>query len=114
MDNEIARTAQFYQTAPSELLDRFEDALDNDDRVLASAIRDEFLTQSDSPPATTKTAKDDPFYLSEEPEVGDMVFVSLSNRHARLLAISDDRKLALVKEQFGCYTVPFDKLRRVR
>jgi hypothetical protein len=114
MDTEIARTARFYQIAPSELLDRFEDALDNDDTVLASAIREEFLSQADSPTEITKTAKEDPAYLSEDPEVGDMVFISLSNRHARLIAVSDDKKLALVKEQFGAYTVPYDKLRRVR
>jgi hypothetical protein len=114
MDMEIARTARFYQIAPSELLDKFEDALDADDVVLASAIREEFLTQADSPIEITKTAKNDPAFLSEDPEVGDMVFISLSNRHARLIAISDDRKIALVKEMFGAYTVPYDKLRRVR
>jgi hypothetical protein len=114
MSNEIATTARFYQTAPSSLLDRFEDALDADDTVLANAIRDAFLTEADSPQETVKTAKDDPSYLSEDPEVGDMVFVSLSNRHARLIAVSDDRKLALVKEQFGAYTVPYETLRRVR
>lgn len=111
---ETMMTARFYQTAPSDVLDRFEDALDNDDEVLARAIRDEFLHQADASPSLTKTAKDDPAYLSEEPKVGDMVFVSLTNRMARLIAISDDQQLALVKEQMGAYTVPFDKLRRVR
>lgn len=111
---EFALTARFYQTAPSELLDRFEDALDEDDDVLARAIRDEFLHQADNPPVTNKTAKDDPHYLTEEPEVGDMVFVNTLNRHARLIAISDDKKLALVKEMYGAYTVPYEKLRRVR
>ena len=108
-------TARFYQTAPSDFLDRFEDALDADDTVLANAIRDEFLAQADAPLAETKTAKiNDPNYLSEDPEVGDMVFVMTLNHHARLLAISDDKKLALVKEQFGAYTVPYERLRRVR
>ena len=108
---ELARTARFYQTAPDELLDRFEDALDNDDTVLASAIRDEFLDQQDFP---DRTAKKPPTYLEENPKVGDMVFVNTCNRHARLLAISDDGKKALVKEQFGAYVVDYDKLRRVR
>lgn len=115
MDTEIARTARFYQIAPSELLDSFEDALDNDDVVLANVIREEFLTQADVPPAAIeKTANDDPAYLSEDPEIGDMVFITISNHHARLIAISDDRKLALVKEMYGAYVVHYDKLRRVR
>lgn len=115
MTKEIATTARFYQTAPSDFLDRFEDALDADDTVLANAIRDEFLAQADAPlPETVKVAKDDPEYLREEPEVGDMVFVMTLNRHARLIAVSDDKKMALVKEQLGCYTVPYERLRRVR
>jgi hypothetical protein len=113
MDMEIAKTARFYQIAPSDILDRFEDALDNDDLVLASAIREEFLVQTDAP-LTTKTARDDPKYLSEDPEVGDMCFLSTCNRHVRLIAISDDKKKAVVKEQFGAYVADYDNLRRVR
>lgn len=108
---ELARTARFYQAAPDELLDKFEDALDGDDIVLASAIRDEFLSLQEFP---ERTAKKPPTYLEDDPQVGDMVFVNTCNRHARLLAISDDKKKALVKEQFGAYVVDYDKLRRVR
>ena len=111
---DLVPTVRFYQSASDELLDCFEDALDNDDPVLAEAIRDEFLTQA-ATPETTKTGKiDEHAYLSEDPQVGDMCFLNTCNRHVRLIAISDDRKLALVKEQFGVYTAPFDKLRRVR
>ena len=109
MDAEIARTARFYQLAEDEVLDSFEDALDADDRVLAFAIRDEVLLRGEQ-----RVAKMAPTYLSEEPEVGDMVFVHPTSRHARLIAISNDRKMAIVKEQYGSYTVQYKDLRRVR
>ena len=111
---DLVPTVRFYQSASDELLDCFEDALDNDDPVLAEAIRDEFLTQA-ATPETTKTGKiDEHAYLSEDPQVGDLVFNNLTNRNCRLLAISDDRKIALVKEIWGAYVVAYDKLRRVR
>lgn len=115
MDHEeVARTARLYQIAPDEILDRFEDAMDYEDVVLASAIRDEFLSQSDAPQATIKLAKDDPAYLEEDPEPGDMCFLSTCNRHVRLLAVSEDRKKAVIKDQVGCGVVDYDALRRVR
>jgi hypothetical protein len=107
---EIARTAEFYRLASGDVLDKFEDALDHEDVELANAIREEFFSQ-----ASQKSAgKYDRAYLEEEPKVGDMVFVNTINRHARLIAISDDGKKALVKEMWGCYPVDYDKLRRVR
>lgn len=114
MDAELARTARFYQIASDDLLDSFEDALDADDRTLAFAIRDEVLQGYLGEPNMSRRALSNPTYLSEEPEVGDMVFVNPSSRHARLIAVSNDRKMALVKEQFGCYTVAYADLRRVR
>jgi len=106
---EIARTAEFYRLASSDVLDKFEDALDHEDVTLANAIREEFFLASQK-----SAGKYDRAYLEEEPKVGDMVFVNTSNRHARLIAISDDGKKALVKEMWGCYPVDYDTLRRVR
>lgn len=108
---EIARTAEFYRLASEDLLDKFEDALDHDDFELAAAIREEFFAQVDS---QKSAGKYDRAYLEEEPKVGDMVFVNTTNRHAKLIAISDDGKKALVKEMWGCYPVDYDTLRRVR
>lgn len=110
---EIFRTARFYQTASEEEIDQFESALDQGDNLRALEIVKSHTAKS-YPLSFDLAANKEPNYLDESPEVGDMVFVTSSNHYARLISISDDHEIALVKEEWGAYTVPYASLRRVR
>lgn len=110
---EFAQIDRFYVVASEEEMDDYERKLDEEteeSRAAALRVVDSVLLSSE----TQRVAAKEPTYLELQPETGDMVFVIPTSRYVRLLAISDDRELALVKEQMGCYTIPFRDIRRVR
>lgn len=110
---EFAKISRFYDVASPEEMDAFERGLDEEteeSRAAALRVVDSVLLSSE----TQRVAAKDPTYLEQPPEVGDMVFLIPTSRYVRLLAVSDDRELALVKEQMGCYPIPFRDIRRVR
>lgn len=103
-------TVIFYQNASDEWIERFEELLDEGKEFEAHDLIQTFLNKHFS----EKVGKKRKEYSQEPPEIGDMVLVTSTRRYARLLAISDDQKLCLVKEVYGAYVVPFDKVIRVR
>ncbi len=107
----FAKTANFYQMASDQQIEEFETALDNDNTALATSIVENFQPTA----ATTVEAKvKTPDYLDSPPDIGDMVIVVNSGHMARLIAISDDKELALVKEEWGAFPTPYQNLKRVR
>jgi len=108
------KTARFYQIASEEEIERFEEALDANDYKAALAIVESFHNQGYPPKPFDLEAKRQPDYLELPPEVGDMVLIVNTNHYARLLAISDDRELVLVKEEWGAYPTKYENIRRIR
>ena len=104
-------TVVFYRDAPEHLIDKFESLLDEGDEPGAKTLIQQWF---DSRHAQTVTAGKKTKYTEEPPQIGDMVVVMTTGNYARLIATSDDKELALVKEQFGAYVVPYDKLIRAR
>lgn len=98
---------QFYETARECDLEEYEARLDQDDVDGARKVLSQVLHSE-----TQVTAGRD--YLEEPPQRGDMVFVQTTGRYSRLLAISDDRKKAIVKDWLGAYVVNYQDLRRVQ
>lgn len=107
------KTARFYQVAPEEVLDQFENAMDDGDCRSAERIMNDYLGRNDNP-FLYHMAKREPDYLAGDPEVGDLVYIMKTGRYARLITVSKDKQIALVKEMLGVYTVPYETLRRVR
>lgn len=103
------RIAHFYQISDDEDIERFENALDVDDHKAAMRVVDTTLSQHER-----SALRVDPDYLSLPPQVGDMVYVQSIGRYAKLLSISDDLELAIVREEFGCYPVKYSDIKRVR
>jgi len=106
------KTARFYRIAPEKVLDQFENSLDEGDRRSAERLMNDYLARHDSP--FFHMAKKEPDYLEGDPEIGDLVYIKNTGRYARLISMSKDRQIALVKEMLGSYTVPYETLRRVR
>jgi hypothetical protein len=105
------QTARFYQLASDKDIAKYETSLDRDDHVQARKIVENFFWSA-SP--VDVTAKKQPDYLELPPEPGDVVLVLDTNHYARLLAISDDKEFALVKEEWGAYPTRYKNLRRTR
>ncbi|SRR6266705_2788282 len=107
----FAKTANFYRTASDQQIEEFETALDNDNTALATSLVENFQPIE----TTTVEAKiKAPDYLDLPPEVGDMVIQVSTGHMVRLIAISDDKELALVKEEWGAHPAQYADLRRVR
>lgn len=111
---EIFRTARFYQIASDEDLEEFEAKLDAGDSVGASELVTRFFREACPQPAFEVQAKKEPGYLEEPPKVGDVVLIVSTGHYAKLLAISDDQEIALVREEWGSFPTKFDNIRRVR
>lgn len=111
--SEIFKASRFYQLASEDELEEYEAALENGDSRRAMEIVEKFF-RSDYPQSFEVEAKKAPGYLELPPEPGDMVVVLNTNHYARLVAVSDDREIALVKEEFGAYPTPFSNIRRTR
>lgn len=122
VDPQIQETVDFYETAPDSLLDEYEAALDDDDVDKATTLRRRFLSAAHSPPQfpppqapplTRRAAR--PLSYTEYPPVpGDMVYTSVNGHYARLLSVSSDKELAVVKEWTGAYVVPYTSCKRTR
>lgn len=111
---DIFKTARFYQIASDEEIERFEEALDEGDYKTALAVVHSFHDLGYPTKPFDLEAKREPDFLELPPEVGDMVLIVNTNHYARLLAISDDRELVLVKEEWGAYPTKFENIRRIR
>jgi len=113
---DISLTALFYKLAPEEKIQQYENALDDNDHKTACMIREEFLFGAVSEEeyaraATEKTANEQ---SHSGIQVGDMVYVVPTRRFVRVISISDDYQMAVVKEQFGAYAVPIAKLQSIK
>lgn len=113
IDPEIAQTAELYDVAPDDVLDAYEAALDDDDEALAHQIRTSFFSENHPHPLTKKQART-LSYIDYPPKIGDMVYVAVNGHYARLLTISSDEELAIVKEWAGAYVVPYSSCKRIR
>jgi hypothetical protein len=105
-------TVVFYQKAPDEWINQFESLLDEDRVEEAHNLVQKFFDEEFSKQSIVGKKRSE--YTQEPPEPGDMVIYVPTRRHVRLLSISDDKQLCLVKEMLGAYVVPFDKVVRVR
>lgn len=116
--------SMLYKYAPSTVLEAYESALDrNDDKTAEQIIRifAKLLGAKSSSPSRTKDKKvaAETFFRpsrppadDQKPKVGDMVVCMATGRRARLIHIEGD--LAVVKEQFGSYFVPYDTLYKTK
>jgi len=114
---DISLTALFYKLASEEKIQQYENALDDNDPKTACMIRDEFLfgAVSEEEYATTTPTEKTAHEQSPSPiRVGDMVYVIPTRRFVRVISISDDYQMAVVKEQFGAYAVPVAKLQSIK
>lgn len=100
-----AQVFQFYDSATDAELSDYESALDNGDVGHARQIIVEH--------ASKKQAARQGF-LDEPPKPGDLVYVQHTDRYGTLETVSEDGTLAVVNSWFGPYTVPYNKLHRIR
>ena len=107
------KTVNFYRHASEQQIEAFEDALDIDDTKRAHEIIENFQA-SDKLSFEIEGKIKAPEYLESPPEVGDMVVQTSTGHMVRLIAISDDKELALVKEEWGAHPAQYADLRRVR
>lgn len=105
-------TIVFYRHAPEDLVENFESLLDagkeRDAKKVIQGWFDSYYTKQ----VTAKKPPTD--YTKEPPQVGDMVIIIPTGRYARVMSISDDGALCVVKEQLGAYVVPYNKIIRIR
>jgi len=109
----FAKTANFYRMASDQQIEEFETALDEDNTKRAHEIIENFrpgIATTIEIEAKVKA----PEYLDSPPEIGDMVIQTSTGHMVRLIAISDDKELALVKEEWGAHPAQYADLRRVR
>lgn len=122
VDPQIQETVDFYETAPESLLDDYEAALDDDNVAKATTLRRRFLSAIQGPPQIPphqspplhRTAAHPLSYTEYPPVPGDMIYTSVRGRYGRLLSVSSDKELAVVKEWTGAYVVPYSSCKRTR